>query len=106
MALHLVLSVLVAGATSTATATKEYLRSDPLLAGSVIKYCEKDAPKNCTTIDRQKEAIIDETKVLKELPLKLAELYPEFNSLSVKFPKSDKGSPGFDLTFDSKQETK
>jgi hypothetical protein len=103
---HLVLSALVAGSASTTTNPKEYLRSDPLLAGSLIRYCEKEAPKKCTTIDRQHETISDEAKVLKELPLKLAEIYGDFNSLSVKFPKSDKASLNFDLSFESKKESK
>ncbi|HEY9656866.1 MAG TPA: hypothetical protein V6C65_00275 [Allocoleopsis sp.] len=106
MVSHLILSVLVAGATSTATTAKVYLQSDPLLAGSLIKYCEKEAPKSCATIDRRKEAIDDEKKVLTEVPLKLAEIYSEFDSLSVTFPKSAKVSAGFDLTFNSKLGTK
>ncbi len=106
MVSYLIMSVLVAGATSAATAAKEYLRSDPLLAGSVIKYCEKEIPNRCDTFDRRKEPVGDVTKVLTEVPLKLSEIYPLFSSLSVNFPKSDKVTAGFDLKFDSKLGTK
>jgi len=94
----------IAGSVSSISTSKDYLRHGELLAGSIIKFCEKTNPKSCATIDRRKEEeSVDRITVAKEVGLKLAELYSDFSSLSVQFSKSD-GAPGsFDMTFDSKQ---
>jgi hypothetical protein len=103
----LILSVLIVASASTVSASKDYLRNAPLLAGSVIKYCEKHDPKACETIDRQKEVTsVDRTKVAAEVALKLTELYPDFSSLSVCFSKSEDVHGSFDMTFDAKQGAK
>lgn len=107
MQTSLVIGLLMATSASTISTSKEYLRSAPLLAGSIIKYCEKEAPKSCVTIDRRKDiASVDKITVVAEVGLKLAELYPDFSSLSVHFSKSDKVPGSFDMKFDSAQGAK
>jgi hypothetical protein len=93
---------MMAASASTNSAAKDYLHNAPLLAGSIIKYCEKDAPKSCETIDRRNEVVSIDAAGAGEVTLKLSELYGDFSSLSVTFSKSDKVPGSFDMTFNSK----
>lgn len=94
-------------AASASTASKDYLAHEQMLAGSVIKYCEHDMPKDCQTIDRRNEAVTtDLATVSGELALKLSKIAPEFHTLSVDFVKSDKVPGSFDMQFKFTQDSK
>jgi hypothetical protein len=96
---HLIFSFLISASASTVSASKDYLSKDPILAGSIIKYCEINNPKICTTIDRRKEKKFDaeSADIISQVSTKLGGVAADFSSLSIKFD-------GIDFSFDFKQE--
>ncbi len=98
---NIMFSLLISASASNVSTSKDYLRHDPMLGGSVIKYCETASPKSCETVDRRKEASpgIGKVEVIKQLGSKLAEISVDFRSLSVQ-------NENLDLSFEFKQSHK
>lgn len=103
--MNLIFSIVLAA--SASAASKDYLANDPMLAGSVIKYCEHDAPKSCKTIDRRNETMThDLASISGQLALKLSKIAPEFHTVTVDFVESEKAPGSLDMQFKFTQDPK
>lgn len=104
--MNLILVTLLA-ASAASQASKDYLATEPMLAGSLITFCEKDAPKSCKKLDRRDEAITGDPALMSgQMALKLKKIAPEFHSLAVEFIKSDKVPNSLDLQLKFFQDSK
>ncbi len=104
--MNFILITLLSAAAASA-GSRDYLASEPMLAGSIITFCEKDAPKSCKKLDRRNEAIAGDLALVSgQLAIQLMETAPDFHSLTVDFVKSDKVPNSLDLQLKFSQDPK
>ncbi len=83
-----------------------FLKDDPRLAGSVVKYCESADKTTCKTIDRSKEKNSDPNFSKNGvLILELSELTKSLQSIDIRFNRNPQNPDILEFKFSTKKKS-